>query len=57
MRRVLIIYLVVYYLLLGGAVLTVWRSGLIEHLDLTWTFLAITFSVALGGLLALLSRG
>jgi hypothetical protein len=56
MRRMLIIYLVLYYLVIAAAVMTVWRSGLITHFDRTWTLLAITFSVALGGVLAVLSR-
>jgi hypothetical protein len=56
MRRALTFYLVVYYLLITGAVMTIWRSGLITYLDRTWTVVAITFSVALGAILALLSR-
>jgi hypothetical protein len=56
MRRVLTVYLVVYYLVITGAVVTIWRSGLITYLDRTWTVVAITFSVALGATLAVLSR-
>jgi hypothetical protein len=56
MRRALTIYLALYYVLIAGAVMTAWRSGLIAHLDRTWTFVAIAFAVALGGLLAALSR-
>ena len=50
-RRALIIYLAVYYLLVAGAVLTLWRSGLIAHLHPGWTGSAIAFAVALGVLL------
>jgi hypothetical protein len=57
LRRLLTIYLVVYYAVIAGAVLTVWRSGLIAHLDWTWTLLVITLSIAFGVLLASLSRG
>ena len=56
MRRLLIVYLVVYYGVIAGAVVTVWRSGLITHFDRSWTFLTIAFALALGGLLAVLSR-
>jgi hypothetical protein len=56
MRRLMIVYLVVYYAIIAGAAVTVWRSGLISHFGGTWTLLAITVAVALGGLLAALSR-
>jgi hypothetical protein len=56
MRRLLIVYLVLYYAVIAGAVVTVWRSGLIAHFERTWTFLAIAVALALGGLLAVLSR-
>jgi hypothetical protein len=55
-RRLLTVYLVAYYLVIAGAVMTTWRSGLITHFDRTWTVLAVTVSVALGALLAALSR-
>lgn len=48
MRRALIIYLAVYYLLVTGAVVTLWRSGLIAHLHRGWTYSAIAVAVALG---------
>lgn len=56
MRRALILYLALYYLLIAGAAATLWRSGLIAHLDRGWTYSLIAFAVALGMLLALLSR-
>jgi hypothetical protein len=56
LRRALIVYLAVYFALVAGAVATLWRSGLVMHLDRTWTIAAILFAVALGGLLAVLSR-
>jgi hypothetical protein len=55
MRRLLALYLVAYYAVVAGAVVTLWRSGLIMHLDREWTLLAIGLSVALGGVLAALS--
>lgn len=56
MRRWVIVYLFVYFAVLAGAAVTAWRSGLITHFGPTWTLAAITFAVALGGLLAALSR-
>ena len=56
MRRALILYLALYYLLIAGAAATLWRSGLIVHLDRAWTYSIIAFAMALGALLALLSR-
>jgi hypothetical protein len=49
-------FLIAYYLLVAGAVATLWRSGLVEHLDRGWTLAAIVTALALGGLLARLSR-
>ena len=54
--RVLIAYLLVYYVVVAGAVVTVWRSGLIAHLDRAWTFLTIAVAVILGAILALVTR-
>jgi hypothetical protein len=55
-RRALTIYLVLYYLLVAGAVVTLWRSGLIAHLHRGWTYSVIAFAAALGVLLSVLSR-
>ena len=55
-RRALIIYLTVYYLLVAGGVATLWRSGLIAHFHIGWTYSAIAFAVALGILLWATSR-
>ena len=56
MRRVLIVYLVIYYLLVAGAVATLWRSGLIDHLHAGWTYSLIALALALGALLWVTSR-
>jgi hypothetical protein len=56
-RLLLIIYLTVYYLLVAAAVVTLWRTGLIDHLPRGRTYLAIAVAIALGVLLALTSRG
>lgn len=52
----LVAYLILYYILLAGAIVTIWRSGLIEHLDRSWTVAAIVAAVLLGVLLAGTSR-
>ena len=50
-ERALIVYLVVYYLLIAGAVVTLWRSGLITHLHRGWTYASIAVGIAFGALL------
>jgi uncharacterized membrane protein len=50
-RRVLIVYLVAYYLVVAGAVLTLWRSGLMTELPRGWTYSTIAIAAALGVLL------
>jgi hypothetical protein len=55
-RSVLTIYLVLYYLLVAGAAVTVWRSGLIAHLPRGWTLAAFALAIALGVILFLTSR-
>ena len=56
MRRVLIVYLVVYYLLVAGAVVTLWRADVIHHLHAGWTYSLIALAFALGALLWVASR-
>jgi hypothetical protein len=56
LRAALKIYLVVYFAIVAGAATTLWRSGLIEHLPRGWTVTVIVGAVALGVLLAALSR-
>jgi hypothetical protein len=56
MRRVLIVYLVVYYLLVAGAVATLWRSGVIDRLHAGWTYSLIALALTLGALLWITSR-
>jgi hypothetical protein len=55
-QRALIVYLVVYYLLVAGAVATLWRSGLISHLHRGWTYSLIALALALGAALWVTSR-
>jgi hypothetical protein len=56
MRPLLVVYLAMYFVAVAGAVMTLWRSGLIDHLDLGWTVAAIGCALALGAILALASR-
>jgi hypothetical protein len=46
----------VYFLVVAGALATAWRSGLLEHFTHGWTVLAVGVAVAMGVLLAILSR-
>jgi hypothetical protein len=56
MRHILNVYLVLYFLVIATAAATLWRSGLIEHLDRGWMLAVIAGAVMLGVLLRLLSR-
>lgn len=56
MRFALAAYLAAYFFLVAGAGLTLWRSGLIEHLHRGWTVTALGAAIVLGLLLAGLSR-
>jgi hypothetical protein len=55
-HRALTIYLVLYALLVAGAAVTLWRSGLIAHLHRGWTVAAFALAVALGLVLWMTSR-
>ena len=50
-ERALIVYLAVYYLLIAGAVVTLWRSGLITHLHRGWTYASIAVALVFGAVL------
>ena len=52
----LLVYLIVYYVLVAGALVTLWRADLIQHLHRGWTYGSIVFAVALGALLWLSFR-
>ena len=56
MSRFLIAYLVLYFAVIAGAIVTVWRSGLIDEFGRPTVFTAIAVAVALGVLLALVYR-
>ena len=45
-----------YFLVIATAAATLWRSGLMEHLDRGWTLAMIAGAVMLGVLLRFLSR-
>jgi hypothetical protein len=50
------VYLVSYFLLVGAALLTLWRAGVLERLSLESVALALLVVIGLGALLALVSR-
>jgi hypothetical protein len=55
-RLALAAYLTLYFLLVGGAGLVIWRSGLIDHLDRGLIVAILASAVLLGVLLGALSR-
>jgi hypothetical protein len=54
--RVVHVYLAVYFLLLAGAVATLWRAGVLARLPAGGVVLTVGVSLALGVLLAIVSR-
>ena len=54
--RFLIAYLVLYFALVIGAVVTLWRAALVDEIGRPTVYTAIAIAVALGVLLALLFR-
>jgi hypothetical protein len=53
--RFIHLYLVVYFLLIGGALLALWRAQVLQHVPGEWVGLSVLISVSLGLLLAFLS--
>ena len=49
------IYLVLYFLLLFGAVFALWQGGVLRHLSGLWVAVAVVVGVAAGVLLAVVS--
>jgi len=54
--RFLIAYLVLYFALVFGAVVTLWRAGLVDEIGRPTVYTAIAVAAALGVLLALVFR-
>jgi energy-coupling factor transporter transmembrane protein EcfT len=53
--RLLRVYLSAYYILLIGAAVTLWRSGVLARLPTVWIAVAAIVAVGLGIVLALTS--
>ena len=51
------LYLIGYFVLLIGAGLALWQSGVLDRIPVAWTVIAAVIAVALGALLAIASRG
>jgi hypothetical protein len=49
-------YLIVYYLLIGAAAATAWRSGLVDALPSTWSAALVIGAMIVGALFAWASR-
>ena len=54
--RFLIAYLVLYFAVVFGAVVTLWRAELVDEIGRPTVYTAIAIAVALGVLLALVFR-
>lgn len=53
--RFVTIYLIGYFLLLGGAAVVLWQSGMLQRMSGPWLALAALVAVGLGLLLAAVS--
>ena len=53
--RFLTLYLVGYFLLLGGALLALWQSGILEEIPGVWLAIGALVAVGLGIMLAVAS--
>lgn len=53
--RFIHLYLIGYFLLVIGAVLALWRSGVLARLDGTWLAIGIIIALGLGIMLAVTS--
>ncbi|HXE81666.1 MAG TPA: hypothetical protein VNK41_13000 [Vicinamibacterales bacterium] len=51
--RPLHVYLAVYVVILAGALLVLWRAGVLGQLPLVWIVLALAFAVCAGIVLLL----
>ena len=55
--RFLTVYLVGYFLLLFGAVLALWQSGVMRQIPTIWMAIGLIAAVGLGIMLAVASGG
>jgi formate-dependent nitrite reductase membrane component NrfD len=50
------VYLAVYFLLLVGAVVSLWQADILTHVPVLWLAAGLALAVGLGVVLALTSR-
>jgi hypothetical protein len=53
--RFLTIYLIGYFVLLAGAGLALWQSGILNHIPGVWLAIATLIAIGLGIMLAVVS--
>ena len=51
------IYLVGYILLIGGILLALWKTGVLESIGPTWTGIGILIAIGLGIMIAVANSG
>jgi hypothetical protein len=54
--RLITVYLTVYFVLLLGAALTLWRSRVLQRMPPSWLAWSALLAIGLGVVLALISR-
>jgi hypothetical protein len=53
--RLIRIYLVGYFVLLLGAILALWQSGVLRQISFVWIAIGLLFAIGLGVILAVTS--
>jgi hypothetical protein len=46
------VYLIGYFLLLGGVVLALWKSGALHMMGTAWTLIGLVIAIGLGVMIA-----
>ncbi len=53
--RYLSLYLIGYFVLIGGAILALWHAGILRRLDPIWVLIGLVIAIGLGIMLAVTS--
>ena len=51
------VYIVGYFVLIGGAVLALWKADILSRIPLAWIAIALIVAVGLGVMVAVTSTG
>jgi len=51
------IYLLGYFILIGGILAALWKMGILARIDTTWTLIGVVIAIGIGIMLAVSSSG